>query len=561
MPVQRPHPPAHPVSDEHGDGRHREDGRGGHGVRLGEGQRLEQPSLLGLEGEEGQERDGDDEQREEQGGPTSRVASATTCQAAAATIAGEVLVGVLDHDDGGIHHRADGDGDAAEGHDVDVQPLGRHHDECAEDADGQRDDRHQRAAHVKQEEEAHQGDDQQLLEEADAEAFDGTLDESAAVVGHLDRDALGQARSHGGEPGLDVLDHLERAGAVPHDDDATHGLALAVPLGEAPAHLGTDADGRDVPEQDGRAGGVDAERDLADVVRRGDVAAAADHELLLGGLEEPSADVAVAVLHGGADPGDGHPVRAQPVGIHRDLVLPDEAADARHLGHAGDAGQLVLQEPVLDRTQFGEVVPIRLERVHERPADAGGVRPERRRHARRQGARHVAQGLQDAAPRPVQVRAVLEDDVHEREAEEGIRAHGSGVRNGEQLRRERIGHLVFDDARGLSRVLGEDDDLHVGEVGIASSGARQRACTPITATITVARTTRIRLRMDQPTSRSSMVAPQWCRWCAAGASSLCASPPRGSPRESCEMAARRLLSESMRNCDETTTRSPGRAPR
>ena len=56
-------------------------------------------------------------------GPTSTAASD---QDLAARLAGwralEPLMRVLDHDDGGIDHRADGDGDAAEAHDVGAEP-------------------------------------------------------------------------------------------------------------------------------------------------------------------------------------------------------------------------------------------------------------------------------------------------------------------------------------------------------------------------------------------------------------------------------------------------------
>ena len=45
-------------------------------------------------------------------------------------VALQVLVRVLDHDDGGVDHRADGDGDAAERHDVGVDPLPAHDDEA-----------------------------------------------------------------------------------------------------------------------------------------------------------------------------------------------------------------------------------------------------------------------------------------------------------------------------------------------------------------------------------------------------------------------------------------------
>ncbi|MNG10793.1 hypothetical protein D3C85_1518330 [compost metagenome] len=40
----------------------------------------------------------------------------------------DLLVGVLDHHHGGVHHGADGDGDPAEGHDVGVDALVAHDD-------------------------------------------------------------------------------------------------------------------------------------------------------------------------------------------------------------------------------------------------------------------------------------------------------------------------------------------------------------------------------------------------------------------------------------------------
>ena len=71
-------------------------------------------------------------------------------------------------------------------------------------------------------------------------------------------------------------------------------------------------------------------------------------------------------------------VGAQLRRVHRDLVLLHEAADGRDFGHARHGGELIFQIPVLHRAQFGEVAVGRVEGIHERPADAGGVRAERR---------------------------------------------------------------------------------------------------------------------------------------------------------------------------------------
>ena len=77
----------------------------------------------------------------------------------------QVLVRVLDHHDRRIHHRPDGDGDTAQAHDVGADAERLHRDERHQNADRQHDDRHQRRADVQQEGDAHQGDDDALLDQ------------------------------------------------------------------------------------------------------------------------------------------------------------------------------------------------------------------------------------------------------------------------------------------------------------------------------------------------------------------------------------------------------------
>ncbi len=95
----------------------------------------------------------------------------------------EMFVGVLDHDDDRVHHRADGDGDAAQRHDVRAEALAEHDEERHQHRDGQNDDGHQRAAQVHQEREAHQRHDEAFLEELFLERLDRAFNQRAAVVG------------------------------------------------------------------------------------------------------------------------------------------------------------------------------------------------------------------------------------------------------------------------------------------------------------------------------------------------------------------------------------------
>ena len=106
----------HPERGVEGDGQHRGDE---HGQVLGPGQRPEEPALLVHEREDGQERDRDHEEREEDGRPDleQRLEADRVEVALAAALDPELelLVGVLDLDDGPVHEHADGDGDARRG--------------------------------------------------------------------------------------------------------------------------------------------------------------------------------------------------------------------------------------------------------------------------------------------------------------------------------------------------------------------------------------------------------------------------------------------------------------
>ena len=131
-------------------------------------------------------------------GPTSRAASiSTSARGLSGRRALQMLVGVLDHDDRGIDHGADRDGDAAEAHDVRADAEQLHAAIGDQHADRQHEDGDQRAAHMQQEHDADERDDQALLDQRALERLDGAVDQVGAVVDRLDLDALraGSARS------------------------------------------------------------------------------------------------------------------------------------------------------------------------------------------------------------------------------------------------------------------------------------------------------------------------------------------------------------------------------
>ena len=228
----------------------REQGRRGHGEGLGVGKRLEQPALLRLQREDRQEGDRDDEQAEEERrAHLDRGLDQHLGPRLAGRRALEPLMRVLDHDDGGIDHGADGDGDAAEAHDVGAQAQQPHADIGDQHAKRQRDDGDERAAGVQQEDDADQRHDGAFLEQGPLQGIDGAVDQGRAVVHRLDGHALGQARHDFGEAILHMLDDRQRVLAEALQRDAGDDLALAVQLGDATPLIWSELHAGNVLEQ------------------------------------------------------------------------------------------------------------------------------------------------------------------------------------------------------------------------------------------------------------------------------------------------------------------------
>ena len=176
-------PPPDQVSHEHRDDGDRQDRGGGHGVGLRERQGPEHPARLTGEGEHRKERNGDDHEGVKErrshlfGGIDDDIPVRLF-----PPVPLQVLMGVLDHDDGPVDHGADGDGDAAQGHDVGDQPLPVHDRHGHQDADGQGEDGHEGRAEVEKEDDADDGDDDALFDQLAAKRVLGAVDQGGPVV-------------------------------------------------------------------------------------------------------------------------------------------------------------------------------------------------------------------------------------------------------------------------------------------------------------------------------------------------------------------------------------------
>jgi hypothetical protein len=99
------------------------------------------------------------------------------------------------------------------------------------------------------------------------------------------------------------------------------------------------------------------------------------------------------------------------------------------------------------------------------PAHAGGVRPQARLHPLGQVGGRLAEVFQYPGAGPVDVGAVLENDVNVGIAEEGVAAHGLGPGHRQHGGGDGVGDLFLHHLGRLARKCGANDDLDVGQVG------------------------------------------------------------------------------------------------
>ncbi|MNJ31979.1 hypothetical protein D3C77_266340 [compost metagenome] len=377
-----------------------------------------------------------------------------------------MLVDVLDHHDGAIHHGADGDGDAPQRHDVGVDPLQMHDDKGHQNGDGQGDDHHQRRAQVEQEGEADQHHHRKLLQQLAGEVVDGALDEIGSVIHGDDLHPFRQAALELIQSRLDPVYGVLGILAIAHDYDAAHHFPFAVELGDAAPALGASDHIRHITQQQGGAAHIGAEGDLLQILHALQIAACAHHVLRFRHLDDGGAGLLIAQLDGGFDKGDRDAVGAQLVRIDPHLILAHHAADCGDFGDAIDGLQLVLEEPVLERGELAQVMLAGsvYQSVLVDPTHPGGVRAELGAGGGGETRGHLTQILQYPGTGPIEIRAVVKQHIDEGVTEEGVAAHRGRPRHRQHGGGERVGDLILHHLGRLPRVGRLDDHLHIGEI-------------------------------------------------------------------------------------------------
>ena len=270
------------------------------------GERLEEPALLVDQREDRQEGDRDHEQREEDRRPdllqrlqADRVEVAL---AAAGDPLLEPLVGVLDLDDRAVDQHADRDRDAGERHDVRREPHEVQRDEGEEDRDRDGDDRDDRRRDVPEEEQDDDADDDHLLARARAASVSiERVDQLRAVVGRDDLDAR-RAASAPARRGVAFTRSMTLSAFSPWRMTTMPPTVSPRPSRSAtPRRMSgpsVDRARRCARGPACRSSASTPTTMLLEVVDRLHVAAAAHHVLGAGELEQPAADLVVALADG-----------------------------------------------------------------------------------------------------------------------------------------------------------------------------------------------------------------------------------------------------------------------
>ena len=104
------------------------------------------------------------------------------------------------------------------------------------------------------------------------------------------------------------------------------------------------------------------------------------------------------------------------------------------------------------------------EHIFEHPTHTGRIRPDHRRCPCGQASTEPLNVFEDTRAGPINIGAVLKDDINVRVAEHGLRPHSLHLGCGQQGRNNGIRDLIFNDIWRSSRPRGVNYDLHIGDV-------------------------------------------------------------------------------------------------
>ena len=449
--------PDHVGSEHRHHGQGQQQG-GGEGEDDGQRHRAEHLSFQPLQGQQGQENDDDDDDAGcHRGGDFARGAVDQVQRRQVFRRIGELALDVLNHHHRRIDQHADGDGQAAETHQVGRESEYPHQDEGGERRERQHQRYHQRAAQVAEEGEQQQDDEHDGFQQRFGNGTDGAADQIAAVVEGFDGGAFRERRRDLRQLRLDPGHHALCVGAAQSEHQALDRFALTILGHGAVAGQRTETDFRDVADAHDIAI-LCLNDNGAYVVEIADRTFGPHQQRFLAIGQAAGAIVAVVRFQRRAQLLDRQAAHREQLRLRDDLEGAYFAAQAVHIGNAGNRAQLRTDDPVQQRPLFGQR-QLAFDGEHEHLAQRRGDRRHAAGNARRQVVHRRGQAFADLLARPVDVGAVLEIDGDVGQRVLRGRAQQALARDAEQLLLDRHGEPGLDFLRRHAGGLQDDLDL------------------------------------------------------------------------------------------------------
>ncbi len=452
------------VRGEHRHHGQRQQQRGGQREDDGQRHRSEHLAFQPLQGEQRQEDDDDDDDAGSHG--RGHLAGCTVDQVQRRQVVlglGELAFDVLDDDHGGIDQHADGDGQAAQAHQVGRQAEQAHQDEGGQGRQRQHQRDDQRGAQVAEEGEEQQHDEHDGFEQRLGHRADSAVDQVAAVVERFDGDALRQGRRDLGQPRLDAGHDALGVGAAQAEHQPLHRFALTISGHRTIAGQGAETDFCDIADAHHLAV-PGLQNDGFYVVDRTDRPFGAHQQGFLAIVEAAGAVVAVVGFQHRLQILQRQAAGGQALRLRHDLEGAHLAAQAVDVGDAGDGAQLRADHPVEQGALLGQR-QVALDGEHEHFAERRGDWRHAAGGAGRQVAHRRGQALADLLAGPVDVGAVLEIDGDVGQRVFRGRAQQALVRDAEHFLLDRHGEAGFDFLRRHAGRLQDDLDLGRRDIG------------------------------------------------------------------------------------------------
>ena len=225
-----------------------------------------------------------------------------------------------------------------------------HHGDGEEQGQGYHGGYQQACPEVPQQEEHYEHDDEEPEDQVLDHGQGGLADQFAAVQKSIDINPFGQGLLHLRHPFLNGVDHLFRVGMFEHHHLSQNLLSLAI-AGDGPETYGMAiAYLAYIPHQY-RYTVVIFDHDPLNIGKGTCQSVPSDKITFIVFFDIGAAGGAVVFLQGREHLQRRHVQCPQLFRVQRHLILLQKASPGIHLHHAGDAGELALDDPVLDGAQ------------------------------------------------------------------------------------------------------------------------------------------------------------------------------------------------------------------